>query len=53
MTILSIMLAYLWEAKYPGFHKSVVISWKVVEAVVLVLPLILKYESNLWQKKFI
>ena len=35
------------------FHKSFAISWKVVEAAILVLYMILKYKSNLYQKKFI
>ena len=37
-----------WE-----FHKSFVISWKVVEAVVLVLYMILKYELNLLKEIYI
>ena len=38
----------IWE-----FYKTFAILWKVVEAVVLVLYMIMKYELNLYQKKFI
>ena len=38
----------IWEV-----HKSFAISWKVVEAAAFVLHMILKYESNLYQKNFV
>ena len=48
MTKLRTMLVYSSEVKISGILPGFAISWKVVEAVVLVFYIILKYESNLY-----